>query len=234
MPIRKFEQEEIDNIIKDYNNGITIKDLELKYKRKDSVIIMKLQALGIYTNVNSRWNKDELIYLKNNYSEKDWDELLINLARHTRDSIIAKAYKLKIKKENYYWSEEDVKIIKDNYSENISMEQLVILLHNKFTAEAVYTKANKLGFKIREFWTDDEIEILKKHYNNLSIDEILILLPNRHRKSIIRFANNLGLVSAKTWKDTEKQFIIDNWQLMSDYELSEELHRNWNATLSAT
>ena len=90
------------------------------------------------------------------------------------------------------------------------MEQLVILLHNKFTAEAFYTKANKLGFKIREFWTDDEIEILKKHYNNLSIDEILILLPNRHRKSIIRFANNLGLVSAKTWKDTEKQFIIDN------------------------
>ena len=180
--------------------------------------------------VNNCWLEEEICYLKKNYSQENWSELLIKLARHSKGSIISKAYQLKIKKENYYWSDKDIQILQDSYNSKIPISQLVLLLNNKYTIESIYTKAYKLGIKEKEAWTDMEIEILKKYYNNTSIDEMMILLPNRKRENIIKFASNLGLVSIVTWKDEDKKFIIDNWLNMTDYELSEELHRTFRST----
>ena len=48
---RKFIEEELNNIINDYKNGMCPKDLGEKYNRDSATIIGKLQSMGIYKNI---------------------------------------------------------------------------------------------------------------------------------------------------------------------------------------
>ncbi len=97
IKIRRFTEKEIKNIIIDYKNNMTFNEMSIKYNRDSAVILMKLVELGIHTKKNRRWTKDEIEYLKNNYALTDWEEILENLPNMTKEQIITKAYKLKIK-----------------------------------------------------------------------------------------------------------------------------------------
>lgn len=67
MAKRLFTEEELENIIKDYDNGNGLKPFELgkKYNRNPSSISNKLKDLGIYKYSTYRLQMTTLNFLKN-------------------------------------------------------------------------------------------------------------------------------------------------------------------------
>lgn len=227
---KKYEQEEIDNIINDYNNGMRPKDLGIKYNRDASSIRFKLKSLGIYTNVMHEWTKEEIEFLKNSYATYDWDILLMVLNKHNKESIIHKASRLKLKRENYFWTDEDVQTLVNNYSTNTSVADIIKLLNYKHSYQSVIAKASDIGLCKNNRWKDEELDIIKNNYENLLVDEIIKMLPNRNRSSVIVCANSkLGLINlytkSRTWKVEEDNYIIDNWETMTDEDIVKNLNR---------
>lgn len=79
--------------------------------------------------------------------------------------------------------------------------------------------------KTREFWTDEEISLLVENYHKKTLDELMVLLPNRKRDRIIAKANSLHLLNKCKYQPSEIEFIINNWKNMSDVEMSNYIGR---------
>lgn len=229
MP-RKFTCEEIQNIINDYNIGMPLYKIEKKYNRKSSVIISMLKRYGAFKASNKRWTQEEIVLLKNNYSQSSWKEILSLIPKHDKESIITKACKLKIKRDVAFWSESDIEILKESYKNHLSTDAIRDVLNNKFTSGAILAKANKLGLIRNSKWSQVEINILKSDYSNLSLDELCNLLPNRNRSSIISKARKMNLYShyynEKKWDESEVIFLLNNYMKMSDESIGEVLCRS--------
>ena len=72
---KRFTETELNNIIKDYNNGNSLKPYQLakKYDRLSGTIIYKLKDLGIYKDSNYRFTNEDIEFLKKYYPSGDWD-----------------------------------------------------------------------------------------------------------------------------------------------------------------
>ena len=72
---KRFTETELNNIIKDYNNGNGLKPYQLaqKYDRLSGTIICKLKDLGIYKDSNYRFTNEDIEFLKKYYPSGDWD-----------------------------------------------------------------------------------------------------------------------------------------------------------------
>lgn len=228
MP-KRFTKEELTNIVNDYKNGISLVELGKKYSRKPPVILTKLRSIGIYEDKTTKWNKEEIQILKDNYSFLEWDELLELLHRHSKDSITHKAYKLGIKREQISWDNKDIEILKQAYEQNLKVTDIEKLLNNKFSYGAIVTKANVLGIIKVKKWTDEEIDIMLNNYSRIPIDDVCELLPNRKKDNIIAKAQKLSLKSYEYWKkhwsEEELEFLKTNYQNMTDAELANNLNR---------
>lgn len=109
------------------------------------------------------------------------------------------------------------------------IRDLIEIFNGKFTYKAITTKAKRLGLKSRSFWSNEEIEIMQNNYNRMSVDDIMKLLPNRTRHSIIEKAISLNLTN-KVVLDTrfsleEQEFVENNYQTLTDKEIANILHR---------
>lgn len=132
-----------------------------------------------------------------------------------------------------FWSDDEEKILMENYGK-ISNNQISILLNNKYSGEAIKSKALRLGLGNKEyFWTKEEEQILKDNYSEIPMKELLILLPNRSRFSIIGKAKTFNIFSyhylTNRYSSDEENFLIKNYLNMSNMELSECLGRSENA-----
>ena len=225
-PISKDEKQ---YIIKDYEDGLQINKIALKYKRDETTIMQSLKKWGIHEYRHNRWTNEEIELLKNIYGNKSWDYILKQFPNHTKSTILSKASELNISKEDYFWTEEDYEILKYGYKNNLSRKEIKKLLNNKFTCEAIGGKATLLNLVQNHWWENWELEYLKEHYSNTSLDEICEVLKNRKRKSIIQKAQILGLESAFMWKHKEDNFIKENYLKMTDIQMSKVLNRTWRA-----
>lgn len=226
---KRFSEEEINGIINDYNNGMSLKDLGRKYDRNDAVILSKLKSLNIYKNKTSRWTKEEIILLKEVYNNSNWDYILSLFPRHNKESIIHKASDLKIKKENYFWNDEDIALLKTYYNEEMRLKEIAEKFNYRFSEEAIATKANKLQLKKVYKWTNKEINILKENFSQCTFEELQKLLPKRNIDSIKAKAKKLELQSIYVWKDDEEKYIVENWEWQSDEMMSKYLKRSIRA-----
>ena len=68
-----------------------------------------------------------------------------------------------------YWSDYQIDTLKEIYPYHSNDELAIILSHPK---NSVSNKAIELGLKKQKWWTEDEIEIIKKHYAKLGATEI--------------------------------------------------------------
>lgn len=141
----------------------------------------------------------------------------------------------------YYYTDDDRKFLEKHYP-----NQNWDAIFHRFpdtTKEKIYSYCNKHGIKAAgkdkgkhgknlnsSRWNDREDLILKRLYDNTPIEEILKMLPNRTYNAIICRASKLGLVSyskkQQMYSKEEKQFVIDNWNMMSDYQLALALDRS--------
>lgn len=243
----KFTKEELDNIISDYNNGMCPKDLSEKYNKNSGTIIGKLQDLGIYKNTKHKYTKDDIEFLKEYYPKGDFDSIFKRFPNATIQSIQVVCSKYKISADYFNdkkWTKEELDILEKYYYEK-SLEELIRIMNNRHTGDAIQTKALKyFGYSKDRSWSEEEFNILKTYYPIESVDEVCKRLPKRTRMAIIRKANNLGIKSFlynnTYWSDEETQFLIDNWESMSDNELAEKLNvekrtiseRRWRLGLS--
>lgn len=185
--------------------------------------------MGIFKYQNSRWSNDDIEYLKLNYSSKSWDEILTKLYPKSKEFIIHKACQLKIKREIYFWSDEDILILKQSYENKIPVNKIKELLNNKFSINAILTKAQNLGICQREWWSDKENNLLKEYYHIYDMNKIREMFPNRTKDAIIAHAMKLGLVHKSVWNKEETQFLIENHRTMSDGEIAKCLGKTKDA-----
>ena len=80
------------------------------------------------------------------------------------------------------WNAEEIEILKEIYKQG-DLSLLKEYLPNR-TYSSCTTKARKMGLKVRELWSDEELNILKNNYSICSIEEMVKLLPKRNRKTI--------------------------------------------------
>lgn len=226
---KRYTQNELNQIINDYNNHISLSELGKKYDRNPASILKKLTDIGIYTAKNLKWTKSELNILKQNYSTCDWNELLNLLSNRTKEQIISKASKLNIKKDNYFWNKKDINILINAYNNGMSTKEIIVLLDNKFTDSSICKKANKLGLHTRCAWSKKEIDIMNKYYNVLTVDEMLKLLPNRTKDAIIGQAQKLEIKSFCVWTPEEDKYIIENWEITPDIIMASKLDRTFRS-----
>ena len=221
-------QEKLNQIKKLYLKGNSIKQISNETDLAYSTVLRHLKSMGIFQYTNRCWTDKEIQYLKDNYANADWEEILHTINRFKKDEIISKACSLGLKRENYYWTDEDMSILKDGYKNNLSGKEICQLLDNKFTESAIITKANKLGYRKREWWSDEENNLLLEVYPNKTLDEICHLFPNRTRMQIIAHAQVFHLKNKTHWTDEEKTFVINNYKTMNDDELAKALERPRN------
>ena len=140
------------------------------------------------------------------YPTASWEEM-INIFQTSKDGIIHKAKQLGIKREmvNFAkYTSEEISYIKANYKK----------IPNKFIAEqlgrttcAIETKAKKLKLGTRTYWTDEEIDLLKKVfplYDNQELSEIYF--ENRTPIAIDGMAQKLGLTKKDFPHQKQKQY----------------------------
>lgn len=229
MAINKLSKDEIVYIKQKYLENISISEIANMTGRDYTTILHLLKKLDIFQYKHPRWTNEEIEYLKENYMTTDWNDILINIPNHNKQNIISKASQLKLKREIYYWNDDDIRILKSGYKDKLSTNEIQKKLNNKFSIEAISTKASKLGLKNKEKWSNEEVNILIDNYSKLDMIDICHLLPNRSRDSIIAYANKLNLKHKTFWSKKELDFLILNHKLMSDEEIGNYLDRTKDA-----
>lgn len=232
MAKKLFTKEELDNIIKDYDNGNGLRPFELgkKYNRNASSISNKLKDLGIYKYTTYRFTDDDIEFLREYYPKGDWDFIMKHFPQSTKQNIMSKTSKLGIKMtiENE-WTDEELGILRKYYSENPKFVAELIPNH---TYKAIVTKAKRLGLKSREFWSETENDLMRKYYPIMPVDDVLKYFPNRTRTSIITHAIHLNLQSYdyNPWTEKEDKYILSHWETESDMIMCKNLGRTYKAT----
>lgn len=229
--INYMSQSELNSIIKDYTNGMTPKELSIKYNRNDGYLIMKLKKLGIYKNTLLHLSKeqwDEVIEL---YKQGKNEEIYSRYPTLTKSSLQSKMSKLKIQSGlRNCWSQEDIQVIKDNYY-NYDLDTLYKMIGERHSKDAIETYALKeLKYSKGRIWTDEEYNILKNNYSKMTASELQELLPNRTIEAIRDQGIKYGLKSkyreCTYWKDFETDYLLDNWDKQSDYEIGQHLGKS--------
>lgn len=231
---RKFSKDELENIIRDYQNGMRPFELSKKYNRKSGTIIGKLKDIGIYKNTTYRFTKEDIDFLKTHYIIGDWESIKKRFPNHTKKSIHQKMCSLNVHVSNYYWTKEDEDILRNKYPSMFgNVKELVNLFNSKYTYTAITSKARKMGLKTRDLWSKEELDILNTRYGKCTIDEIMIYLPKRNRNTIIAKALSLGLsnkiILETRFSESEKQFVFSNYNNMTDREIAGILNRSDSA-----
>lgn len=227
---KRFTKEELNAIIFDYQNGMKPFELAKKYNRNSATLIAKLQSIGVYKFATHRFTDDEINLLKTYYPVGDWDMISMYMPNVSKQSIHTKMSELGISMTSHYWSTEDEQLLINHYETMYGhVDDLISLFYGKYTYKSIVSKARKLGLKTRELWSEKEIEILKTNYSLKTLDEMLLLLPNRNRNTIISKARSLNLTNKVKldcqFSDFESSFIIDNYNCMTDREIAIKLGR---------
>lgn len=182
----------------------------------------------------------EINYLIDNYTTESWENLInginqISPFKRDKSSLITKASELGIKRSGVKFScfttEEDdlIRHVYDTYKCSEIGEALEKMVKEKMpyrTVLSVRNRASRLGLKIREFWSDDEINFLKENYYIMSCDIIAEKL-GRTYEAVYNMVRKLKLIGAPRSKYTEKdaEYVINNYLTMTDEEIGRALHR---------
>lgn len=191
--IVKLTDDEINTIINDYKNNIELTTIANKFDINTSRILTELKKKKIPTRTN-RWTEVQINRLYELYPHSSWDILINEFSPFRKEDILTKASSLGIDRECYGYSEEQENFLIKNY-EKYPIKQLSDMLGK--TEGSITSKANKLGLKRVEKWSNEEIGILEEHYATTRINDLITLLPSRNRNTIIEKANHLGLRKEK-------------------------------------
>lgn len=220
----KYTEDEVNNIIKDYKLGMSPKEIGEKYHRSPKSIDDKLRRMGIAKRGTKiyEFTQDDMEFLKNEYPKRNWNVIIQRFPNVPRSKIYKTMSDNSVSMDSYFWSEHDKMILKQYYN-TVSVQEIQSMLEKQYSARLIQNQAKKLGLTESREWTDEELNILYENYENMVGTEIQELIPRKSVNAIYIKARQLGLQSGYVhqfyYTDEEKNFIIANWETMSDEEI---------------
>ena len=132
-----------------------------------------------------------------------------------------------------FWSKEDTNILIENHKKMSYKEMSESNIFSTFkTVDEIRRRAGYIGILSSREWSDEEIDILKNYYNKISRSELMSMLPNRTKSSILSKARSYGLKSkfylTHMYSNEEIEYLKNNYLLKSNEELGVELGRSAN------
>ena len=215
LPLEIINENNLLNLLKYiYQNILNINEIDKfnyeiinKYKICFIIKFFKLKLKDFVKYVNESLNIKLKCNNKDNKINKINNEDNLNITKNIKKSNKSR------------WTKEEIYILKNN--EGKSIESLLLLLPNKNYTN-IYSKAKKLNIKLiskENYWKDEEILILKQfEYSNKTINDILLLLPNRSKHAIEKELSKLKITlkdpdtipysSTNEWmrKDSRRRF----------------------------
>ena len=227
-------------IIELHLDGMSSREIanELSIKLSDSSIRRYLRIWGYGSpqkeEPRPKYTHEQHIEIATLFINDKWDELYEKYPNINRGTVRSISSRLHFKKEQCFWSEEEINYLVDNYNK-FPVKYFVEYFNNKYSDKSITNKAISLGLTKPRDWSEEENYILLNNYSNIPMQELLKLLPNRTQNSIIDRAKVLGMKSyyylSRVYTDEEKQFIIDNWNSMSDEQIANALDRTATAIM---
>lgn len=171
----------------------------------------------------------EKSWLKENYSNASWEEILLALPNKTKTQIISKAHVMGLQRQCVNcakFTKEEDDIIRGYYHEYRVQGIIEKFLPNR-TYSSIVSRAYILGVHTRGDWTEQEDTIIINNYYEMPMSKLAKLLPSRDKSAIHCRIKQLGLSGAAMYKYNKEDiaFIRNNYEAMSDEELGEILHR---------
>lgn len=214
-------EQDISNMVLDYQNGKTVKYISEKYNRAMSTVIIKLTEAGVYEKRNLNLTEDDMEFIKEKYSNGNLEDIFKAYPKLTKSRLLHLMSKNKVKS-NFKWSQDEIAILKQNYGK-VSMYELCSMLPNR-NYNSISTKAGKMGLTKSRAWTTEENAILYDNYSFMKVDDMCFLIPNRTKDAIILHAEKLGLKNLVDYKNKQYRILINNWKNNTDEELAKMLN----------
>ena len=145
--------------------------------------------------------------------------------------IVTKACELKVKRHkipNAKYTEDEDEILLNGIHNKMTVAEIQQNIPWR-TIDSIRSRLDKISDSKRQYWTNEDDDLLKSVYEILPLDETAQFFPNRTRNAIITHAIKLGLhayVDTKYYSDKEEEFILNNYQTMSDDEMALVLDRS--------
>lgn len=229
-----MKQEEINNIIDLYvNQKYSCRKIATLYNASHSTISKILKNNNVFDSdrpINQKYSKADIEIISELYRECNTEEIH-KLYPELSTSVLYSLMSANNIEYGNRWTDEEIAVLKNNYW--LQDEKLYELLENKRSIHSIATKRKKLGLVVRPMWTPREVELLKQGYAE-SIDKACELLPHRSRNAIRNQAKLYGLDRPVNkynheWSEEEDNYLKNNWEIMSDIILSNNLHRTIRA-----
>lgn len=227
-PLRADEKEFIK---KKYLDGARPFEIAQQCNRDSTVIIDYLRRVKLYVETKRKYSKEEIEFMSECYKYGKTEEIFEKFPSITISTLKSMINKLGVQKGGRKkWTKEELEYLKDNYFTN-TLEELEEALNYTHTQSAIQTKAFKYyGYSKSIKWTDEENETMQKYYQILPVEEVCKMLPNRSKDAVIAHAKVLGLNSytylSTYWTDEETELLLNNWETLSDEELSVLIRRD--------
>lgn len=178
--------------------------------------------------MGTRWNSEELLWLRENSINFTAEELAQKFGRSV-GVIQQKCSSLKIKyiakDKDRFWLEVDKQFLIENASE-FTIKEFVEYFNGKYSENAISWQRQQLNlkFKLDEvFWTEDEKEWLVENSINFTRKELAEKF-NCSEVTISGICSKLNIefkLSDYFWSEEEKQLILDNIETHTLKELTE-------------
>lgn len=220
----RLSQDIVDELVFQYQNGFSVKELINSYHISRDTIVKYLKLNNVFKPKTHNWSNEMDEKLKEIYPSGDWDLISQTFPGRSRSWLYTKASQLGLHNENYFWSQHDKDILREYYY-IMTTEEIQKMLDKPYTIRLIQNQAKKMGLTKSQYWTEDEMNIMNEKYSSLGAMGIMEFLPNKSYHAIIGKAVSMGLRCDIFWTDNEKQYVIDNWESMSDAEMGEVLSR---------
>lgn len=131
------------------------------------------------------------------------------------------------------WSDEDKQTLVENYGK-LSYKEITNLLNRDIEPHSIHRMARELGLtEDYGYWSDEEINVLIENYPTKPMYDVMRLLPNRSRTSILGQARTQNLKSYfylnRHYTEDEIDYLKENYAIKSYEEMSEDLGRTVGA-----
>ena len=229
MPRKQISEETIQNVIKDYNNGMFVHDIASKYHIDFNKLKKKLIAENRIIDREIELTYEQLVDVSTRYRN---GEQLKDLAKEYNIGIAKLTVRLKsnslyFKKYDFINDDELAIYIKEyNNGNGLTPKELSIKYNRGDTS--IINALTKAGVYIQKksYWTQEEIDILKKYYPIENISNVMKRLPNHSNKQAIHTkASELNIVSyyklSNIWTDNEIRILKEKYNKISSDDLYE-------------
>lgn len=229
--LKKIFTEEDDKWLKENYGYSTKSEIEGRFQDKSyQQIQIHANSLGLkrVKREGKIFYKEDLQWLKENYSILPMDKILEYFAdRATYSQIISAASKLDVKRPSNDYSDEELEIIQKYYKSCKTVQEFQEKYLPNRTVSGINAKAQKMGLLKREDWTTEEDQILIENYDKMFRWQLCELFPNRPKTSVFNRIVSLGLTGGQgyAYRKEDDEFIINNYETMTDEEIGKVLHR---------